>query len=416
MEVKEEQITNKFACCICTKSEELSSHHIIDNFIKYNESFVPFSEIIEHTVGFEVNFDDLSSVPLPEFKVFSAFQVSHDERSKGICELCKTKLIEFYYFKKRAEEVRENQTEFREVPVANLDLEESPLVYSTLQIVRNFIEKNSITEIKEEENENCLIIKPKKPKVTPTSFQASISIKHETSAVKFEPIEIKEDPDADLPFLQFIRSFGDSASNGSSEELTTSSEGSLSRLPAFQESTYFNGDKFVLRSEVPPKKLKEVKKRQKKPEDWATNIQKKLRNAGQRYRSAKGYIVEARQMGAPCTCRQQCGTKVNEKNRLNNFSSYWALGDIVRKRKFIFDHIKLERPMRAMTKSRAFSRLILHYLDVVNNDGTIERIKVCKTMFLSTLDISNTVITTTVKLNNQYFDDGEKRSKLSIKK
>lgn len=325
----------------------------------------------------------------------------------------------------RAEEVRKIQTESSNTSVEKLrELDsqvEDATVYSTVQIVRNFIGKHSITEIKEEENEKCLIIKPKPkaPQVTPTSsFHESISIKHESVEVKLEPIEIeiKEDPDADLPFLQFIRSFGESASNGSSEELTTSSEGSLSRLPAFQESTYFDGDKFVLRSEIPPKKLKEAKKRQRKPELWATNVQKKLRNAGQRYRSAKGYIVEARQMGAPCSCRQQCGTKVNEKNRLNNFSSYWGLGDTSRKRKFIFEHIKLERPMRAMTKSRAFSRLILHYLDVVNNDGTIDRIKVCKTMFLSTLDISNTVITTTVKLNNQYFEDGEKRSKMSIKK
>jgi hypothetical protein len=334
--------------------------------------------------------------------------------------------VEFYRFKMRAEEVRKIQTEFNNASKEKLKELDSQIqdrtVYNTINIVRNYIEKHSISEIEEEENENCLIIKPKSkavqvPHVTPISFQESISIKNETVEVKLEPIEIeiKEDPDAE-DFLQFIRSFGESASNGSSEELTTSSEGSLSRLPAFQESTYFDGDKFVLRSEIPPKKLKEAKKRSRKPELWATNVQKKLRNAGQRYRSAKGYIVEARQMGAPCNCRQQCGTKVNEKNRQVNFSSYWGLGDIVRKRKFIFEHIKLERPMRAMTKSRAFSRLILHYLDVVNNDNTIERIKVCKTMFLSTLDISNTVITTCVKLNNQCFEDSDKRSKMSIKK
>lgn len=329
------------------------------------------------------------------------------------------KIVEFYYFKMRAEEVRKIQLEQNTTSVnklRELDLQiNDPTVYKTVQIIRNFIDKHSISEIEEEENENCLIIKPK-PKVTPTSFQESISIKQELIEVKLEPIEMKEDPDADLPFLQFVRSFGQSASNVSSEELTTSSESSLSRLPAFQESTYFDGDKFVLRSEIPPKKLKEAKKRQRKPELWATNVQKKLRNAGQRYRSAKGYIVEARHMGSPCNCRQQCGTKVNEKNRLNNFNNYWALDDIVRKRKFIFDHIKLEKPMRAMTKSRAFSRLILHFLSVVNNDGTSERIKVCKTMFLNTLDISNTVITTTVKLNNQYFEDAEKRVKMSIKK
>lgn len=153
-------------------------------------------------------------------------------------------------------------------------------LYSTLQIVRNFIAKHSVAEIKADENEHSLVI-TKLPVASNHAFQESISIKQEPMDLPFE-IQIKEDPDNDL--FNFIRSFGDSAT---SEDLTNSSEGSLSRLPAFEESTYFNGDKFVLRSEVPPKKLKETKKRQRKPECWATNVQKKLRNAGQRYRSAK---------------------------------------------------------------------------------------------------------------------------------
>lgn len=322
-----------------------------------------------------------------------------------ICGTCETKLADFYYFKMRAEAVRANLQSASSHDKL-YDLQEQitdKVVYNTLQVVRSFIARHSAVEIKEDEVDNSL-------KITPTSknptFQEAISsVKQEPMEIKIEPIniQIKEEPD---DIFNLIQSFGDSTS---SEELTNSSEGSLSRLPAFEESTYFDGDKFVLRSEVPPKKLKEAKKRQRKPECWATNVQKKLRNAGQRYRSAKGDIVAARSMGSPCSCRQNCATKVNEKNRLMNFSSYWNLEDVKQKRKFIFDHIKLERPRRAMTKSRAFSRLILHFLDVVNQDSSLEQIKVCKTMFLSTLDISNTVITTTVKMHNQYFDDFEKK-------
>ena len=329
-----------------------------------------------------------------------------------VCGLCKNKLINFYHFKLRSEEVRTIQAKFNGEYCKKLQeldyLTEDKAVYSTVQIIRDYITRHSIAEIKEYETDMKLIITPR-PKITPVTssptFHESISIKTEPNDVKLEPIDIqiKEDPDAEIPFLDFLRTFGDS-----SEELTNSSEGSLSRLPAFEESTYFDGDKFVLRSEVPPKKLKEPKKRQRKPELWATNVQKKLRNAGKRYRSAKGYIVEARAMAAPCSCRQECATKVNEKNRLMNFSRYWDLGDINKKRRFIFDHIKLERP-KSMKQTRAFSRLILHFLDVMNSDGTVEKIKVCKTMFLNTLDISNTVITTTVKLNNQYFE-GECRA------
>jgi len=365
--------------------------NVAENFIKYKTVFVPFAEVIHKTLNFEVTKEKCSMV---------------------VCESCKTKLVDFYHFKLHSERVRMNYKEFSGAYHENLqELDhqtDDKTVYSTVQIVRNFIARHSLTEIKEHETEMKLVItsKPKIPPVTtssPTTFQESISIKSEPMEIKLEPIEIqiKEDPDAEMPFLDFLRTFGDS-----SEELTNSSEGSMSRLPAFEESTYFDGDKFVLRSEVPPKKLKEPKKRQRKPELWATNVQKKLRNAGQRYRSAKGYIVEARSMAGPCSCRQECATKVNEKNRLMNFNHYWNLDEVCKKRHFISEHIKLERPMRAMKKARALSRLILHYLDVTNSDGSIEQIKVCKKMFLNTLDISNSVITTTVKLNNQqYFEN-----------
>lgn len=274
-------------------------------------------------------------------------------------------------------------------------------IEKTLKMVKDFISKHADAEITVDEQK--LVITPK-PNPPTNAFQDLVSIKSEPMEIKLEPFSAKHE--ADLPFLHYISHFGDS---GSSEELTNSSEGSLSRLPAFEENTYFDGDKFVLRSEMPPKRLKEAKKRQRKPEMWASNIQKKLRNTGKRYRSSKGYIVEARSMAAPCSCRQECSAKVNEKNRLMNFSSYWKLDDISKKRKFIVDHIKLEKPMRALKKSRALSRLILHFLDVSNSDGSTEQIKVCKTMFLNTLDISNTVITTTVKLSNQYFEDSDQK-------
>jgi hypothetical protein len=333
--------------------------------------------------------------------------VCDDKCSMTVCDRCRDQLGEFYRFKMRSDEVLRIQNEFNSVSQSKLcelsDHIEDKLVCNTVQIVRSFISRHSIADIRVDDSEAKLVItpRPKTASASVNAFQESISIKTEPD-IKLEPIDIqiKEEPDSTL--LDFIRSFGDS-----SEELTNSSEGSLSRLPAFEATTYFNGDKFVLRSEVPPKKLKETKKRQRKPELWATNIQKKLRNAGQRYRSSKGYIVEARSMAGPCNCRQLCATKVSEKNRLMNFSNYWSLDDIGKKRKFIVDHIRLERPMRAMTKSRALSRLILHFLDVMNSDGTIEQTKVCKTMFLNTLDISNTVIVTTVKSNHQYFESIE---------
>lgn len=316
-----------------------------------------------------------------------------------ICVTCEAKLIDFYHFVRAAEQTRTNQKEFSKNSYRKSEKSDvDPIVYSTWQIVMNYIKKHSIADIREEESEQKLVITPK-----PNAFQELARIKNEPveDSIKREAIEVNIKDDPDLPFMHFISSLNDS----SCEALTNSSESSLSRLPAFEENTYFDGDKFVLRSEVPPKKLKEAKKRQKRPELWATNVQKKLRNAGKRYRSSKGYIVEARAMAEPCHCRQECRSKVNEKNRQMNFTLYWSLDDIGKKRKFISEHIKLEKPMRALKKSRAFSRLILHYLSVANSDGTTERIRVCKKMFLNTLNISNTVITTVVKLSNQYSEE-----------
>lgn len=326
-----------------------------------------------------------------------------------ICDSpCKTMLVDFYHLKLRFEKAKMIQSGQISQVKGEEHQSENQTVFSTVQIVKRFIERCSVAEIKVDETESKLVVTSKpKPTQSNNAFQGSFSIKNEMNDIKSEPVEIKADPDG-LSFLHFITSLEESSRV--SDDLTNSSEGSVSRLPAFEESTYFDGDKFVLRSEVPPKKLKESKKRERKPDFWATNVQKKLRVSGQQYRSAKGYIVEARSMGTPCTCRKECSNKVNEKNRLMNFSNYWNLDDMVKKRKFISEHIKLERPMRAMKKSRAFSRLILHYLDVLNADGSVEQIKVCKKMFLNTFDISNTTVTTTLKLNSQYFIEGRNES------
>ena len=57
MEVKEEQTSNDTVCCICARTSATSSHQITDNFIKYKQTFVPFSEIIDQTLAFEVDFN-----------------------------------------------------------------------------------------------------------------------------------------------------------------------------------------------------------------------------------------------------------------------------------------------------------------------------------------------------------------------
>jgi hypothetical protein len=69
MEVKEAQTSSSFACCICAKTELMSSHRIIDNFVKFDGSYVPLAEIIVQTLGFEVNIHAFLRLPAtqPDF-------------------------------------------------------------------------------------------------------------------------------------------------------------------------------------------------------------------------------------------------------------------------------------------------------------------------------------------------------------
>lgn len=337
------------------------------------------------------------------------------------------KVQEFYEFKKSCKEAQkvqsscsndaaeksdQGQLHERRHQVEDDDDDDENLIYSTVQIVKNFIKKHAVHQIKEDESGKQLIIMSgenlsrdeeqlvSSSTTTMNAFQQIVSIKREPIVeIKIEPLEIKEEGEAD-------EILGLNLDFTSNEELTnSSSDNSLSKLPAFCNDRIFDGNRFVLRSEILQRKSKkELKKRERRPEFWASSIQKKLKNTGQQYRSAKGYVVAAKSMGTPCNCRKDCTNKINESNRLINFKHYWKFESVNDKKKFIMDHITLVRPKRALSKSRAFSRIMHHYLDVTNSDGTIEQIKVCKKMFCNTLNISNSVLTNAFKIKDQYFE------------
>lgn len=320
---------------------------------------------------------------------------------------------EFYEFKKNAK----NYLKTRQKCSKNSNLK--VLCDNIRNKIHDFIRLHDEINVVEDQTHDNLTIIPKNDMsgIQPptTTFHEgpspSTSIKQEKIVeVKIEPQELDQVEEQDTAsFLLFCRSFGESASSFQSDESTGSSADASgvnrSRLPAFEQDTYFDGNRFVLKTEVPPKKiLKENRKRQRKPEQWEVNVQKQLKNAGKRYRSTKGYVVAEKSMGSPCNCRKLCSTKINEKNRLTNFNSYWELDNVLKKRTFILDHIEVGKPMKAKNKpkNRGVTKLIHHFLNISNSDGSEERIRVCKRMFLSTLGISNTVITTTLKLHSQY--------------
>ena len=151
--------------------------------------------------------------------------------------------------------------------------------------------------------------------------------------------------------------------------------------------------------------------RQSNPETWLRNKRKLAKNTGQSYIASNGKLIEAKQMKNSCieTCRMHCSKKINEENRLRNFSHFYQLADIAKQRKFLFDHMKTYEPKRnkapkSPQRIRAVQRY--YFLDLARENKTSELVQVCKLMFLNTFSISSQVIDTLYrKANEGEFND-----------
>jgi hypothetical protein len=70
------------------------------------------------------------------------------------------------------------------------------------------------------------------------------------------------------------------------------------------------------------------RKRKRRPETWARNVEKRKRAKGEEYVSTStGATVEAVMQGPPCSCRQKCFHKFAEAELKKVFTCFWQLGD-----------------------------------------------------------------------------------------
>ncbi|XP_055705258.1 uncharacterized protein LOC129803000 [Phlebotomus papatasi] len=141
------------------------------------------------------------------------------------------------------------------------------------------------------------------------------------------------------------------------------------------------------------------RKRKLRPLKWQKNIAKMARNAGQEYtRYNKRY--DAREIGTPCpqSCRLKCSERLTENDRLNNFKNFYALKDINYQRQFLSIHCtefsKQSTKLMFQESRRRYSRIYR----LPNIDGDL--IKVCATMFRSTLAITSQVVETALQKTN----------------
>lgn len=113
--------------------------------------------------------------------------------------------------------------------------------------------------------------------------------------------------------------------------------------------------------------------------------------------SKKGKVVPDKLMKPACNCRLKCYEKLSENERQKHFHSYWSEEKSVDvKRQFISSCIESQATMRSRKRdqdsNKSKEKSLLYYFTV-----NMERLRVCKVMFLNTLSISNTVVINMLK-------------------
>lgn len=143
-----------------------------------------------------------------------------------------------------------------------------------------------------------------------------------------------------------------------------------------------------------------LKKVVKQPHKWIRNVAKAKRNIGEEYIARGGYIRPARHLQQPCDqkCYQKCTVNFNDDQRMQIFKYYWNLGDLTLQRQYIINSMHRVQPKYRRPKEG--SKRSLNYAYYMQADGG-ERLRVCKTFFLNTLDVSRMTVDTALRKYNE---------------
>lgn len=137
-----------------------------------------------------------------------------------------------------------------------------------------------------------------------------------------------------------------------------------------------------------------VRKRSRNVLEWIDTKAKILLNQGVEHKNRKEKIIKERKMGTACKekCRLKCKTKINEEKRQLIFKEFWSTADHTRQWDFIVRNVKEIKTKQVTVSAGSISRRLnsRNYSFKINK----EEVKVCKAMFLNTLGISETWVTT----------------------
>ena len=132
---------------------------------------------------------------------------------------------------------------------------------------------------------------------------------------------------------------------------------------------------------------------------WVCQMRKRLKNNGSSYVSRKGKVKREKMLKPGCgiKCRQKCHARVTFIERVKIFTQFWQLGSLNAQRQFLVTHALQRKTKPKQTGSIQTKNKTIDYC--LHVDGVV--IKVCKTFFLHTLDISDqTVLTTLSKISS----------------
>lgn len=132
---------------------------------------------------------------------------------------------------------------------------------------------------------------------------------------------------------------------------------------------------------------KRGRKRIRNEENWKQNVRKRKRQAGESYTSTKGNVKRAREIKTTkdCEgkCKYHCGLYFSQNQRKEIFNNFWKLSD-TEKNSFYGNTTDCQLKERKRGISDRKKKTIKYYLV-----KDMERVRVCKEFYLSTLDISN---------------------------
>lgn len=123
--------------------------------------------------------------------------------------------------------------------------------------------------------------------------------------------------------------------------------------------------------------------------NYDRNKRKSKRNSGHEYFCPKTRkTVEARKLGPPCSCEQNCRQKLNNTEE-HIFNQFWKLGSYDLQNSYLFGCIHLGKKKRAYKKKtkRQQSRRTFTACYVVEIDGA--HVKICKREFMSLHGLQN---------------------------